>query len=79
MPAASSSTVSAVFRTDHPCGCYYETSYDITGEVCLIRARTCTKCWEGFFSWLERECLDNDAQLTLDLASTHGRAGESSN
>lgn len=67
MAEDTSHRVSAVLLTEHPCGCYYETSVDEDGEVCLIRARTCTSCFDTLLTMLEREMLDRQAQLTLDL------------
>lgn len=55
--------------SEWPCGCYYETSLDISGEVCLIRAKTCGACFDQFHEMLEQLTLDKRSQLTLDLAS----------
>jgi len=71
MPELSQSTI-----TEWSCGCYYETSLDITGEVCLIRAKTCTACFDKFHEMLEQLTLDKRSQLTLDLASSHERGAK---
>jgi len=65
------SDLSTTRRIDYQCGCYYEVSRDISGEVCLINARTCTDCWEQLLENLT-DCLvlDSDLQLTLLLPST---------
>jgi len=65
--------IGTVFLTERPCGCYYETSHDVdSGDVCLIRARTCTSCFDSFFSMLENEMVDKRAQLTLELPLPEG-------
>lgn len=51
------------------CGCYYETSLDENGEVCLIQASTCGVCFDACFRKLDEMVLDKKAQLTLGLAS----------
>jgi len=58
------------------CGCYYETAYDVTGREVLVTGRTCSKCFDEFFAFLERELIDRDAQLTLGLPSRRTPEGE---
>jgi len=50
-----------------PCGCYYQTSLDELGEVCLIRAACCSECFDLALQQLEKATLDRRGQLTLDL------------
>jgi len=70
------SLISSVTLHEKPCGCYYETSLDMTGEVCLIRARTCSACFDEFLTHLEREIIDHEMQLTLDLPSRRTPEGK---
>jgi len=62
-----------------PCGCYYQTSYDDLGEVCLIRAACCSECYDQALEYLERLTLDKRSQLTLDLASSVSASEEAKN
>jgi len=62
-----------------PCGCYYQTSYDSIGEVCLIRAATCSSCFDLALAQLEKLTLDKRSQLTLDLASSMSGHTETKN
>jgi len=74
MERQNSSSQSLMISCEHttywPCGCYYQTSLDDLGEVCLIRAAVCTHCYDLAFAKLTELTLDKRSQLTLDLASS---------
>lgn len=66
--------ITSELTTHFKCGCFYSTSRDETGELCLIYAHVCSKCFDEFQYALEQLSIDVKSQLTLDLPSRHGPA-----
>lgn len=59
------------------CDCYVEKAYDpVTGQVELIKAQICGRCYDTAMAQLDERTTSREAQLTLPLPSPEDGRGD---